>query len=61
MSKDNDWLNIVGALLGIVASLMTIGAYFNRTTCPCDGTRLPLVGDTEIFGKRYCATCKEWH
>lgn len=46
-----DYLNIVGALLGIGASVVTIYQAFKK--CPCDGEPLPF--------KAYCKNCRHNH
>jgi hypothetical protein len=59
MARDD--LGGIATVLGIIASLVTIVGFFERITCPCDGTSLSLAGDRSLLGTRYCKTCRHNH
>ncbi|MGH9991782.1 MAG: hypothetical protein ACREAZ_03960 [Nitrososphaera sp.] len=61
MVKKDDGLEKLATVVGIGAGLATIAGYFKRTTCSCDGNRLPLFGDRSLFGPRYCNRCGHNH
>ncbi len=60
-NKNGDGLGWLQAIIGVASLMLTAYGYVKRTTCSCCGASLPLFGDSELLGTRFCPTCRHPH